>query len=171
MRGYTAGLSDVDESSSRLLVERAQSGDREALNEAFAYARIELERWIALRCGPALRSRLDIEDIVQETLSAAWRGLSRFEYRESGAFSRWLRVIADNRIRDAGAYFKAQRRSAAREKQLEQSLSASSTSPSGAMMRDEERERLLVAMASLSDTHRDVIRLIRIEGLSYAEAA
>ncbi len=43
-------------------------GHREALNMAFEAVRPDLEQWVALRMGARLQQRIDIEDVVQETL-------------------------------------------------------------------------------------------------------
>ncbi len=150
---------------------RARNGDRAALDEAFSAVRPGLERWIAFRFGEFLRTRLDVEDIVQEALSGASAGLERFTYETPGAFAAWLMQIAENRIRDAGKHFTRERRDARREQELKETLRVSWCSASGEVQRNEERERLLAMIATLSPSHREIIRLIRFDGMTYADAA
>jgi RNA polymerase sigma factor (sigma-70 family) len=82
------------------LLERAIGGDEDAFEELTAPHRRELE----LHCYRMLGSLQDAEDVLQETLIAAWRGLGEFERRAS--LRTWLYRIATNRclnaIRDKG---------------------------------------------------------------------
>jgi RNA polymerase sigma-70 factor (TIGR02960 family) len=79
---------------------RARAGDGEAFRELTDPYRHELQ----LHCYRILGSVQDAEDILQETLLAAWRGLDGFEERAS--VRNWLYKIATNRclnaLRDSG---------------------------------------------------------------------
>src|SRR5581483_3257962 len=61
-------------------------------------------RELQVHCYRILGSVQDAEDVLQETLLAAWRGLERFEGRSS--MRTWLYRIATNRclnaLRDSG---------------------------------------------------------------------
>src|SRR3954468_11687226 len=85
--------------SERILA-RARAGDEDAFSELTDPYRHEVQ----LHCYRILGSVQDAEDLVQETLLAAWRGLGGFEVRAS--FRAWLYRIATNRglnvLRDAG---------------------------------------------------------------------
>jgi len=77
------------------LLERAQAGDDAALGELLSPYRRELE----VHCYRMLGSLQDAEDVLQETLLAAWRDLPRFERRSS--LRTWLYQIATHRCLNA----------------------------------------------------------------------
>jgi RNA polymerase sigma-70 factor (TIGR02960 family) len=74
---------------------RARAGDEDAFRELTDPYRRELQQHIYRIVGSAQ----DAEDLVQETLLAAWRGLELFEGRAS--VRSWLYRIATNRSLDA----------------------------------------------------------------------
>jgi RNA polymerase sigma-70 factor (TIGR02960 family) len=79
---------------------RARAGDEEAFRELIDPCQGELQ----LHCYRILGSVQDAEDVLQETLLAAWRGLELFDGRSS--LRTWLYRIATNRclnaLRDKG---------------------------------------------------------------------
>lgn len=79
---------------------RARAGDQDAFRCLVEPYRHELQ----LHCYRILGSLQDAEDLLQETLLAAWRGLDTFEGRAS--MRSWLYRIATNRclnaLRDSG---------------------------------------------------------------------
>ncbi|HET6869106.1 MAG TPA: sigma-70 family RNA polymerase sigma factor [Solirubrobacteraceae bacterium] len=82
------------------LLDRARAGDEDAFAELTDPFRPELQ----MHCYRIVGSVHDAEDLVQETLLAAWRGLEGFEGRAS--VRTWLYRIATNRclnhLRDRG---------------------------------------------------------------------
>jgi RNA polymerase sigma-70 factor (TIGR02960 family) len=73
----------------------ARAGDENAFRELTDPHRHELQ----LHCYRIVGSTQDAEDLVQETLLAAWRGLDRF--MEQASIRTWLYRIATNRSLDA----------------------------------------------------------------------
>jgi RNA polymerase sigma-70 factor (TIGR02960 family) len=73
----------------------ARAGDEDAFRELTDPYRRELQ----LHCYRIVGSTQDAEDLVQETLLAAWRGLDEFSERAS--IRTWLYRIATNRCVDA----------------------------------------------------------------------
>jgi RNA polymerase sigma factor (sigma-70 family) len=73
------------------LLARAQTGD----GDAFAELTEPFRRELQAHCYRILGSAADAEDMLQETMMAAWRGLDRFEERAS--VRTWLHAIATNK--------------------------------------------------------------------------
>jgi RNA polymerase sigma-70 factor (TIGR02960 family) len=84
-----------DASVTEQTLARARAGDEAAFRELTDPYRRELQLHIYRIVGSAQ----DAEDLLQETLLAAWRGLERFEERAS--VRTWLYRIATNRSLDA----------------------------------------------------------------------
>jgi RNA polymerase sigma-70 factor (TIGR02960 family) len=77
------------------LVHRARAGDGQAFGELVGPYRRELQ----VHCYRILGSALDAEDVLQESLLAAWQGLAGFEGRAS--VRTWLYQIATRRCLNA----------------------------------------------------------------------
>ncbi|HEY3683517.1 MAG TPA: RNA polymerase subunit sigma-70 [Streptosporangiaceae bacterium] len=77
------------------VLERARAGDGQAFRELVAPHTAELR----VHCYRMLGSLSDADDLLQETLTAAWRGLAGFAGRSS--LRAWLYAIATNRCLNA----------------------------------------------------------------------
>jgi len=82
-------------SVSQSTLDRARAGDEQAFRELTAPCLRELH----LHCYRMLGSLIDADDLLQETLIAAWRGLDSFAGRSS--LRAWLYRIATNRCLNA----------------------------------------------------------------------
>jgi len=79
----------------RFGLERAQAGDQ----DAFAALTDPHRRELHLHCYRMLGSAADADDLLQESLTAAWRGLDGFAGRSS--LRTWLYRIATHRCLNA----------------------------------------------------------------------
>ncbi len=158
-----------EERPDRELVKEAQRGDHAAFE---ALVRRYSER--AYRAAYRVVRDSDMaEEVLQEALIKAYRGLERFELRSS--FYTWLYRIVVNLALD-------RRRRAKRAPQLEwddrvareadpRAVMPSSTDPELASRRSEVCELVSLGIQELPDGQREVLLLREVEGLSYEEIA
>jgi len=158
------------------LLEKARTGDEEALSRAFEQYRRRLGVLIHFKLSPRPREFSDVEDIVQETYLRAFRGIDGFTYQSPGSFLRWLSSIADHVILDRARYQSAGRRTG-QEVPLRSASNpdgpepADTRTPSRLFAQQEAVERILVRLGSLPEDYRQAILMAKIEGLSTAEMA
>lgn|SRR5207253_8320342 len=82
------------------LLDRARSGDEDALNDLCARYLPRLQKWAHGRLPAWARGALDTQDLVQDTLTQVVQRLGSFEPRHDGAFQAYLRQALLNRMRD-----------------------------------------------------------------------
>jgi RNA polymerase sigma-70 factor (ECF subfamily) len=165
------------------LVHRVRQGNTEALAEFIEQRRPQLLAFIERNVGNAVRSKLEPQDVLQETAIAALRSLPQADLAERDPFN-WLCLIAEQRIIDAHRkFFGAQKRAGDREQPLHAPaggngpaelidlLVASITSPSQAFSRDQRHFRLQQALAMLPADSREALRLRYGDGLPTKEIA
>jgi len=148
-----------------LLIERAQRGDRESLDELAGRVRPQLYAYV-------YRMVLDeqlAQDIVQESLLEMVKALDRLD--KSDGFWSWLRRIAFNRIRRLRAQQK--RQGLASKARLEHRMDERRRCQAGLadLLAQELRELVTAAMRQLKPAHRQVLAMRCYEEMSYAEIA
>ena len=148
------------------LVGNAQLGDRAAFDCLVARTRDDLRATIGARIGNHLRGSVEIEDILQETYMRALQAIGNFRYHGPQSFLQWLRSIAEHALLEGA---KRQRRDPIL--QIDREAQASDVSPSRDARRAERFARLQRALDELSEDHRQVVYLARIEGLKIREIA
>ena len=162
---------------------RVKSGDRCALGSLLERHRNYLHLLVRLQVGKRLRSKLDVEDLVQEACLEAHRGIERFQGATSSEFLAWLRqIVAGVLANQVRRYFGTKRR----DLRLEQSLAddpdrssvapdggyvAPYSSPSHVVLKREQGLILADALATLPDDYREVIILRQLENLPFPEVA
>jgi RNA polymerase sigma-70 factor (ECF subfamily) len=158
------------------LLEKARSGDEQALSRVFEKHRRRLAVLIHYKLSPDARRFCEVEDLVQETQLRAFRDIGRFTYQSPGSFLRWLSSIADHAIVDRMRY--RNRECRAGEELPFRSPSnpagpepADTKTPSRLMAQQQAVERLLTRLDLLPEAYREALILAKIEGLTTAEIA
>ena len=151
------------------LLRRAQAGDSEALNALIARYLPRLARWATGRLPADARGLADTQDVVQETVSQAFRKIERFEIRGEGALQAYLRQALLNRIRQE--IRRARRRLPAGGDEPLTELEAAGPSPLEEAIGREALERYEAALQRLRPEDREVI-ISRVElGLTHQQVA
>jgi RNA polymerase sigma-70 factor (ECF subfamily) len=171
------------EAAQERLIERIRTRDAQALGEFLETQRRPLLAFIERNLGAALRSKVEPQDVFQETAVSALRALPETELGQRDPFG-WLCQIAEQRIVDAHRkFFGAQKRAADREVALDAPagkndmaglidlLVVSMTTPSQAMSRDQRHLRLAEALETLPAEHREALKLRYVDGLPSKEIA
>ncbi len=93
-----------------MLVERAQDDDFAAMQQLFERFLPRVRRIAAVRLGRNGRAMQEVDDLVQEALFDAFRGLENFDTRSDGQLLGWLSKIVENRLRAMLRHGRAQKR-------------------------------------------------------------
>jgi RNA polymerase sigma factor (sigma-70 family) len=160
------------------LFDRARDGDREAIAALLERHLPGLRAYVRLKAGPLVRAREATSDLVQSVCRELLVNLDQFEYRGEGPFRHWLYTAALRKIVAKDAFWRAEKRDAARD--LPQPSDPGSdpvlvagyrslSSPSQVALAREEIERIEKAFERLTDEQREVILLARVAGLSRRE--
>jgi RNA polymerase sigma-70 factor (ECF subfamily) len=86
------------------LLERARAGQAEALGELCALYRNYLRAVAQAGLGPKLSQRVELSDVIQETLVEVVRQFPRFTGQTEGALTGWLRHLMGEKLADLGRY-------------------------------------------------------------------
>jgi len=147
--------------------------------------RESLRRMIGMRLDPAISSREDASDIVQNVMIEAHRRLADYLKNPTMPFHLWLRHIAMDHIIDAHRrHRQAQRRSLDREQSLysQANLDDSganlgdsfidrATTPASAAIQSEIRTRIEESIEAMPEDDRLILRLRHRDQLSNQEVA
>lgn len=155
----------MDARTTAELLARHLGGDRDALGLLLDRIRNRVVLWAGGRMSAALRSRHEPEDVAQETLLRAARDVAAFRGGDLRTFMAWVFSIGLNVLRELADHDGALKR------RLPTPQPFSQTSPSAAAARHEQVGRVLKALALLSDRHREVLVLLKLEERPTQEVA
>jgi RNA polymerase sigma-70 factor (ECF subfamily) len=164
-------------------VTAAQGGDRLALTKLLTTYDRRLRARAEARMPAAVKAKSSPDDILQEVYLDVFRQIDRFEDRGPGSFLNWLYAILDGKL--GGALRAAHRRArdigreapvaggtgSSSHWDLLDQLYADSATPSRVVRRQEALGALSACISGLSESHRQVIHLRFLEGLSVSEVA
>jgi RNA polymerase sigma-70 factor (ECF subfamily) len=157
----------VDPETSFDLLQRARSGDAEALNRLLQRYIPALNRWARGRLPNWARDLSDTQDLVQDTVLQAMKHLQTFRPQREGALQAYLRQALMNRVRDE--LRRANRRPHPAE--LPEGIAATGASPLEEAVGHEALDLYEAALASLREEDREAI-IARVElGQTYEEVA
>jgi RNA polymerase sigma factor (sigma-70 family) len=177
---------DNELGSTLVLVRNAQQGRRAALEQLFERFAPKVRLIAALRFGWSLKAFDDFEDITQEALLRAFRGLEGFAVERSGqaigAFRNWLACCVQTAIADQLKRHGAAKRGDGRILRFGELRRESYTSsvlggpgreptPSQSLEAKELAARIETALLELKQTQREVFVLRRLCGMEYEEIA
>src|SRR2546423_5851671 len=149
------------------LVERAKTGDSDALNHLFARYLPSLRRWASGRLPRWTRDLMDTDDLVQETVFRAVKRMDRFESRHEGALQAYLRQAVVNRIRDEVRRAKR----APVSEVLDDNAAGVAASPLEEAIGAEALQRYEAALGRLRPEEREaIVARVEMDG-SYADVA
>ena len=151
----------------------ALAGEREALGRVLVACEPGLRRHLSGRIGSAYQSAVSIDDVLQVTYIEGCLRIATLEERTADGLLCWLKVVADNNLKDAVRALNAVRR-VPRKRQLladrDESAATflagfvgSDTTPTQGARRSEFAELLDRALSGLPPDYEKAIRLYDLE--------
>jgi len=153
---------DVDLARDRVLVTRAQAGDRSAFDDLYVRYYRRLYRF----CVSRLHDSHEAEDVAQEAFARAWRALGTFDGERR--FYPWLSVIAAHLCTDV---HRRRKRSTPVAEFYQSNLASGEETGEEIMLAAVDSELVARAFKRLSDRHQRVLRLREASEFSYQEIA
>lgn len=165
------------EPTDELLEQALRAGDDGAMGKLIDRERERLLRMVQFRLDPRLVGRLDADDVLQEAFLEAQKRIASFRADQKPFFV-WMRLVTQQTMVDLfRRHVGAKMRAAGREVAAPATGSLSGlfvghlTSPSQAAQREELRQKVDEALASMDEIDREVLLLRHFEELSNKEAA
>jgi RNA polymerase sigma-70 factor, ECF subfamily len=162
MSEATTGKKESETTRVRALVDRAQQGDRDALEELYLIHFDRIYSYLHVSVG----NRHDAEDLTTQTFLRMLESIGRFRW-QSAPFSAWLFRIAHNLAMD---HFRANRRWQPEEEPPEPDPDESTSAEAGAL-ESIGRRSMLELIEDLSGEQQQVLTLKFVFNFSNAEAA
>ncbi len=129
--------------STEELVTRAKKGDRGAFDALVDRFHVRLGAFVDSRLGDHLRSKVGVEDVLQDAYLRAFQSIGSFSWKGEQSFYAWLTSIAEHVI-----FYDVQKYRHDRAP-IKKDLASAAPSPSKVTRRRERFERLRNALSSL----------------------
>jgi RNA polymerase sigma factor (sigma-70 family) len=168
--------------SGQNLLDRARSGDGNALAELLEDHTDAVRGGLAGKIPRRWRSLLSVDDVLQQTYIDAFLHIDKFKPDGAASFRTWFVSLASYNLVDAIRMLEADKRGRCHActplpskgdsiLALYDLLSAAGTSPSQRVARHEARGALDDAIRRLPDCYRQVVQMYDLEGQSVDEVA
>ncbi|HEX5054564.1 MAG TPA: sigma-70 family RNA polymerase sigma factor [Planctomycetota bacterium] len=173
-------MNDGDTVRPTSLFARAAAGDPQARDQLLVDNLPQLEAYLRLQAGAALRRKESLSDLAQSVCLQVLRDLPEFEFRSEAQFRHWLCKHALHKLINKREYYGAEKRDMAREVAMAAASSSGGSvlqcyatlcTPSRHASDREAIERFEAVFDELPEDYRQAITLKRIVGLEYAEIA
>ena len=161
-RGTEALDDDVDLARDRVLVTRAQGGDRTAFDDLYMRYYRRLYRF----CLRRLHDSHEAEDVAQEAFARAWRALPSFG--GDRRFYPWLSVIASHLCTDV---LRRRNRSTPVAEFHQSNVASTEDGGEELMVAAVDSDMVAKAFTRLSDRHQRILHLREGSGWSYQRIA
>src|SRR5512141_413448 len=162
MSEATAQKKESETKRVRELVDRAQQGDRDALEELYLIHFDRIYGYLHLSVG----NRHDAEDLTTQTFMRMLESITKFRW-QSAPFSAWLFRIAHNLAMD---HFRATRRLQP-EEEVPEPVGETEPSAEAAALQSIGRQSMLELIDELSEDQKQVLTLKFVFNLKNADVA
>ncbi|MBI1852784.1 MAG: sigma-70 family RNA polymerase sigma factor [Planctomycetes bacterium] len=175
--------SDDDRHSLERVLTAVRRGDHDEFDRLMGAYRPFLADVVRNGMDARLRSVLEPEDVMQDVMLAAYRGIADADFRSASAFRGWLETLARNRLVDLfRRHFKTQRR-VSNAVSLDETIAgsggahrgdaiaANGPGPTTIVSRREAAEALEAVLAHCRPKDRELIRLVTVDRLPTREIA
>jgi len=163
------------------LSDLALGGDADALAELFERFGPAVRAALAAEIPHRWQSVISADDVMQETYTDAFLGLSQFTPRGPGSFAAWLTTVARRNLLDALRMLEADKRGGRRRIQgqgaeesllaLHDRLASTRSTPSRHASQKEAVAFLRSAIEQLPPKYRTVVEMYDLEGKPVTEVA
>jgi RNA polymerase sigma factor (sigma-70 family) len=161
-------FSQHPDGNTEFLVSKARSGSDAAWREIYRRYRVMLIAQVQALFPGFRRRRFDEEDALQQAFMSAWQNIHGFEYRNEGAFRRWLAALVTNAFRNL-----IEARGGPRETEADSGVikNVEDNTPDGNVARRGQNAALLEALGGLDELDRDILIQRIVEECSFEQIA
>ena len=177
-------MDDLQHSGGTSESDLIRTGGQDALAKLLSQHQMALMRIVHFRLDPALRSRIEPEDVLQESYIEIARRIDEFLAGTPVSFFVWIRQRVLQTLIDMQRRHFCDKRDALRDRpianhdigqtsclSIAQFLLDDRTSPSQAAVRIEEVTRMQTALESMNETDREVLVMRHFEHLNNQQTA